>query len=787
MADAIVRLKVESQEYDSKLERATQKLQHMEKECRKIGGTFEYVDKEQLDLVKSLGQMETKATTARGKVAEMTKSYTELSLQYKRLSDQEKQSPFGKAMAQSLDQLKSRIKDANSEIKEVSQELGNGSNGLGGIMDALAGKIGIPTELLTKMGLAIGAVGAALKVAQDAFNANESLVDAWGRTVESATSLYEGFVTSLNTGDFGGFLSRMGEISTAARAAYDELDRLGTMKTIQGPEMSRQQAENDRNRAMLQTRRYIAPLDGSAGIAGMKTGDLLSDKQIKQIEADLQNGIKNISALIENEVQQTTNAIDAEYEKQASILGLTVEEFRKGTSSMAEFDKMIELGKKYYEFENAHTKTELQYNFQSGEYTPVTTRDNAVNPFAEYKKWSTFRVDGEDYNNLVKLIQQRDQQMSQAYSSQAQAYRTINRVEGITARGGVPKVETPKVETAKVDTAKIKTATDLWDQYAAKIAETERLLAEFQAMAANIDLTDGQRDWARGMADSYEEQLNRMKGATEEAAEEIKTEIVDIKAEMEKLPSSFDMFKDGVGSIGTMVSALDSLKTIGEDLASVFRGEMDAWDSFMTVMSAGVGIMETVISVIEAINVLTEISATLKQKNAIAAASEAAAVATGGATQIATNTAVAATAGTAAAANAAEGSTAAGKAVAGIPIVGPILAAAAIAAVLGAMIAAISSSKSAGKGFANGGIVPGNSFSGDNLHTSDYGINSGELILNRSQQNVIASQLQGGASKIRVEGIVSGPNILLAGSNYALQTGKAVKGLNGYALPIIAG
>ena len=783
MADAIVRLKVESQEYDSKLERATQKLQHMEKECRKIGGTFEYVDKEQLDLVKSLGQMETKATSAKGKVAEMTKSYTELSLQYKRLSDQEKQSPFGKAMAQSLDQLKSRIKDANSEIKEVSQELGNGSNGLGGIMDALAGKIGIPTELLTKMGLAIGAVGAALKVAQDAFNANESLVDAWGRTVESATSLYEGFVTSLNTGDFGGFLSRMGEISTAARAAYDELDRLGTMKTIQGPEMSRQQAENDRNRAMLQTRRYIAPLDGSAGIAGMKTGDLLSDKQIKQIEADLQNGIKNISALIENEVQQTTNAIDAEYEKQASILGLTVEEFRKGTSSMAEFDKMIELGKKYYEFEAAHTRETM--DIYTGQI--YTKRDEAVNPYAGAEKWNVFRVDGEAYNNLVKLIQQRDQQMSQAYSSQAQAYRTINRVEGITARGGVPKVETPKVETAKVDTAKIKTATDLWDQYAAKIAETERLLAEFQAMAANIDLTDGQRDWARGMADAYEEQLNKMKGATEEAAEEIKTEIVDIKAEMEKLPSSFDMFKDGVGSIGTMVSALDSLKTIGEDLASVFRGEMDAWDSFMTVMSAGVGIMETVISVIEAINVLTEISATLKQKNAIAAASEAAAVATGGATQIATNTAVAATAGTAAAANAAEGSTAAGKAVAGIPIVGPILAAAAIAVVLGAMIAAISSSKSAGKGFANGGIVPGNSFSGDNLHTSDYGINSGELILNRAQQNTIASQLQGGAGKIRVEGIVSGPNILLAGSNYALQTGKAVKGLNGYALPIIAG
>ena len=199
----------------------------------------------------------------------------------------------------------------------------------------------------------------------------------------------------------------------------------------------------------------------------------------------------------------------------------------------------------------------------------------------------------------------------------------------------------------------------------------------------------------------------------------------------------------------------------------------------MTVLSTGVGIMETVISVIEAINTLTEIGTVISQQRAIAATAEAAA-----------NASVAATAASAAGANAAEGATKAGKAVAGIPVVGPALAAAAIAMVLGAMIAAITSSKSASKGFANGGIVPGNSFSGDNLHTSDYGINSGELILNRAQQNTIASQLQGGAANIRVQGFVRGHDILLAGSNYALSTGKhAGKGFGGNSLglPIIAG
>ena len=70
-----------------------------------------------------------------------------------------------------------------------------------------------------------------------------------------------------------------------------------------------------------------------------------------------------------------------------------------------------------------------------------------------------------------------------------------------------------------------------------------------------------------------------------------------------------------------------------------------------------------------------------------------------------------------------------------------IAAAAAGTATMVSTIAAIKSSTKGG--FAEGGIVPGNSFSGDNLRISDYGINSGELILSRSQQDSIAAQLTG--------------------------------------------
>lgn len=117
---------------------------------------------------------------------------------------------------------------------------------------------------------------------------------------------------------------------------------------------------------------------------------------------------------------------------------------------------------------------------------------------------------------------------------------------------------------------------------------------------------------------------------------------------------------------------------------------------------------------------------------------------------------------------------------------GPFAWIAATVAGISNMISAVTAIKqvtSSGK-FADGGIIGGNSYSGDNLTAS---VNSGELILNRAQQNTIASQLQGGAANIHMQGVVRGHDILLAGSNYALQTGKAVKGLNGGALPIIAG
>lgn len=290
---------------------------------------------------------------------------------------------------------------------------------VGGTMKQVSATI---TRAAAGFASASAVTAAALKVMKDAFGASERSVDEWGRMMESGKSLYEGFLHALNTGDISGYLSNINDIVTAARRAYDELDRLGTMRTIQAPKVSAQQTENERIRSMIMTGRYIAPTDGRR--AAMANGTLLTPAQIKTLERQLQNGMNNMVKLVGNEVKQAGRAIDAVYTQQAKNLGMSVAEFRRGTSSMSEFERRVQGAANYRRWQEEHTTIDVK-----------TGREIAPrygNPYAQYKGWDVFRVDGEKFNNLVQLIQQRDQQASQLYATTAQTFKAINKAEGIT-------------------------------------------------------------------------------------------------------------------------------------------------------------------------------------------------------------------------------------------------------------------------------------------------------------------------------------------------------------------
>ena len=675
MADAIVRLKVESQEYDSKLERATQKLQHMEKECRKIGGTFEYVDKEQLDLVKSLGQMETKASSAKGKVAEMTKSYTELSLQYKRLSDQEKQSPFGKAMAQSLDQLKSRIKDANSEIKEVSQELGNGSNGLGGIMDALAGKIGIPVEMFTKLGAAAAGVGAALKVATDALKQNEEFMDEWGRITESAQSLYQGFLDVLNTGDITGYLSRIDDIVQAARDAYDALDELGTFQ------------------AFNQINTQKALTQWTQAIADFREGSITKE-QAKQFAEAYKDQLKAQQTLQQDVYDKAV--IDMAQER--GVDPALLKEALSGT--YGDYKALKELS----------MPTKSVWNSSTRSFNDVIDRDAATEQqlLGEMLR----KLTDEELDALQKLGLQAEQTATQI----ASVDRTVVRMLG--GKGGIkPEEVLPAGSIAEIK---------------ARIAE----LNKAYEMAGDAST----RDRIRIQIEDLKRELEMMSTPLTGLGQIVPLEVELLDTSKEKLAADMEELRKRLG--------LEPIK-LGVEVGTDGKGTVETAKQTEKAWGA-------------AANAISAIGGALQQIE------DPSAKVAGIIMQAVANIALGfATATTQAAAG------------------GPFAWIAATVAGIANMISAVTAIKqvtSAGK-FAEGGLVGGNSYSGDNLTAS---VNSGELILNRAQQNTIASQLQGGAANIHMQGVVRGHDILLAASNYARSSGKKAT-VEGASLPIIAG
>ena len=179
MADVVTRLVVESKEYDSKIQRATAGLLAFEKQCKETGKSVADASKEDVGFAKALGQMETVSTSATGKLAELKKAFTELSVQYQNMTAAEKKSPYGKAISGSLGELKGRIGDLGGQLGKAGKEI-QGSKGLVDQFANALGSLGPAGQLAGKLikgafgpiGIVIAAVVGAVQQVVAAFKRN---------------------------------------------------------------------------------------------------------------------------------------------------------------------------------------------------------------------------------------------------------------------------------------------------------------------------------------------------------------------------------------------------------------------------------------------------------------------------------------------------------------------------------------------------------------------------------------------------------------------------------------
>jgi hypothetical protein len=96
---------------------------------------------------------------------------------------------------------------------------------------------------------------------------------------------------------------------------------------------------------------------------------------------------------------------------------------------------------------------------------------------------------------------------------------------------------------------------------------------------------------------------------------------------------------------------------------------------------------------------------------------------------------------------------------------------------LATMIATISTIHSQ-TGYADGGMIKGNSYSGDRIGglvdgSQFVGLNAGEVVLNAAQQSSLAQQLEGGGMQnLRLDGVISGENIHIVHNRYLKRSGQ---------------
>ena len=128
MADSILRLKVDSQEYDQKIKRAAEGIQQYAQKCREAGGTLQYLDDGVLEFVQALGKMDTVATGTKQQLREMSNALTTLTQTYRGLTDEEKASPFGQELANQIQILTERAGAAKDAMMDVEQSIKNAAS-----------------------------------------------------------------------------------------------------------------------------------------------------------------------------------------------------------------------------------------------------------------------------------------------------------------------------------------------------------------------------------------------------------------------------------------------------------------------------------------------------------------------------------------------------------------------------------------------------------------------------------------------------------------------------------
>ena len=147
-ADVITKFRLETTQFDSKLRDAAKGLREVVNVAELGGKEFQGFSQKSIEAARSLGNIASGATNTKDRLKDLVGSYNDVVKAYDKLSAEQQQSDFGKAMAQSLTQLNQRIKDTKQELyglgdaaEKVKSSGLFGEGGLTGMLQVAGGSL----------------------------------------------------------------------------------------------------------------------------------------------------------------------------------------------------------------------------------------------------------------------------------------------------------------------------------------------------------------------------------------------------------------------------------------------------------------------------------------------------------------------------------------------------------------------------------------------------------------------------------------------------------------------
>lgn len=761
MANSILKLRVESEEYDAKLKRAAEGIRHLADVAHKGGGELTGLEKAELDYIKALGDMETKSRSAAGQTRELENAFKELTVIYNNLNEVEKADEGGKALAASLETLRQRTIDAKSQLDAASQSLkANEDAGKenSSMLEQLAGKFTVNIDAIKLFNLGLKASKAVLDVAKDAFFNNEENLDEWGRTVESCESVYKGFLNSINTGDISGFLSNIQTITQAARDAYDALDELATFNAFNKANIAGARA--DLTGSIADFREGKGGKDdvskaSEALIKELQTKQKLQEEAYKKVIAKVaaERGVKesDLMKVMTGNYGTFKELKDLQYTGRKTTMVATGGTFTSGPT--------------YRQITEAIPANEREKLAQAIKHLNDTEIDN-FQSLAEAAKMTEIEI-----NNQRKMVA-RVLNGKQGGSSGSGGGSGSGGKGGKTTPEYIPlegsiDAQTLKVQelqkawraaaddTSRADIKKqIDEAQHTLDVMTGKVKTMPKIDVKYDNIAPN-GLTGKVRT-----PEDLQQSAVKMKQAVQL---EIDQEASKVDSETLKTLMK-DAIQNGIDGMDLQFGILGEKISKGIDIPDVsWQGIIDQYNALREMIGE-----EPIVINFETGKIDKVVKETEKLKKTIGTTAQV--VGTIGQAFNAIEDPAAKVAGTVAQAIAniamAYSDALAKDQTTKFNIWGFIAAAAASTISMASTIAAIHSQT----GYAEGGIVKGNHYSGD---VTPIMANAGELVLNRAQQSNLANSLEGGGLRnLRLSAEVKGEQIVLVANRYFRRTGQ---------------